>query len=90
MYESVPPESSTAAIFSTTSLPFRVLVSGWVIGDGSFPRASVGDDVEAGPDHMHLAGEPMRRQGECLCGAYFMGISPEVRAAWDAEEAAME
>ena len=46
MYESVPPESSTAAIFSTTSLPFRVLVSWWVIGDGSFPRASVGDDVE--------------------------------------------
>lgn len=46
MYESVPPESSTAAIFSTTSSPFRVLVSWWVIGDGSFPRASVGDDVE--------------------------------------------
>ncbi len=46
MYESVPSESSSAAAFSATSPPFRVLVSWWVIGDGSFPRASVGDDVE--------------------------------------------
>lgn len=46
MYESVPSESYSAAPFSIILPPFRVLVSRWVIGDGSFPRASVGDDVE--------------------------------------------
>ncbi|WP_315773943.1 hypothetical protein [Rhodococcoides kroppenstedtii] len=46
MYESVPSESSSTALSSVPSPPFRVLVSWWVIGDGSFPRASVGDDVE--------------------------------------------
>lgn len=46
MYDFVPSESSSAAASSPPLPPFRILVPWWVIGDGSFPRASVGDDVE--------------------------------------------
>ena len=46
MYDFVPSESLSAAASSPPLPPFRILVPWWVIGDGSFPRASVGDDVE--------------------------------------------